>query len=338
MRLKITVYNMEWMCRLFTSDGQPKTNGEDGERSSKLADIVKTIDADILGIVEGPDTTVSGSKTAAKQLKAWTTTHGLDDSFKAIHGFPSPGQQELCALFKSNKVILKHKPEKRTTKHPFSSPFLVDTTDSLVKEQYKHYRPPLELSILKAGTNNEIGRIIIAHTKSKGIFDMVDMVRFEQLSERNRRKLYAECMSIRERCDQWLSEKPDRPVIVMGDINDGAGMDYYERRHMRSATEILLGDIWNPDLILKHVLPRPKLQKYGWVPSSSRFTDRLTGDTFNVLIDHILVSRSVTVKDAMVWNPYLNQKDEDTNKKVKDLKDTLLKASDHFPLSAVIDL
>ena len=183
-----------------------------------------------------------------------------------------------------------------------------------------------------------MGRIIVAHTKSKGIFDMVDMARFEQLSERNRRKLYAECMSIRGRCDQWLKEKLDRPVFVMGDINDGAGMDYYERRHMRSAIEILMGDIWEPDFVLGNVLPRPKLRRYGWRPSSSRFTDRLTGDTFNVLIDHILVSQSATVQDAMVWNPYLTQKDDATTDKVVALKRELKNASDHFPVSIIVDL
>ena len=123
-----------------------------------------------------------------------------------------------------------------------------------------------------------------------------------------------------------------------GDINDGSGMDYYERRHMRSAVEILLGDAWEPELILQHVLPRPKLQRYGWVPSTSRFKDRLTGDLFNVLIDHMLVSESVGVTDAMVWNPYLKQKDADTTAQVKAMKDDLKNASDHSPVSAVLDL
>ena len=338
MKVKVAVYNMNWMKRLFNAQGQPITTGDEGQQSADLADVIRIIDPDILGIVEGPDTTSSGTRSASKQVKAWAQHHKLDPLDKAVHGFPSAGQQELCALYKSNKVALKHKPEQAASKNPFNEPFLVDTTDSLIKEQFKHYRPPLELSVLKAGTKRERARIIVAHTKSKGIFDMVDMARFEQLSERNRRKLYAECMSIRDRCDQWLKDKPARGVIVMGDINDGVGMDYYERRHMKSAIEILLGDVWEPDLILNHVLRRPRLGRYGWIPSSSRFKDRLTGDTFNVLIDHILVSQSVRVSDGMVWNPYLKQKDDATTAKVKALKKKLLNASDHFPLSAVLDL
>ncbi len=58
----------------------------------------------------------------------------------------------------------------------------------------------------------------------------------------------------------------------------------------------------------------------------------------NVLIDHILVSKGGSVVDGMVWNPYLKQKDAATTTLVKDLKDDLIKASDHFPVSVVLDL
>jgi endonuclease/exonuclease/phosphatase family metal-dependent hydrolase len=64
----------------------------------------------------------------------------------------------------------------------------------------------------------------------------------------------------------------------------------------------------------------------------------LTGDKFNVLIDHILVSRSITATDAMVWNPFLKQATEEKTAEVKAIKEILLSASDHFPVSAVVEL
>jgi endonuclease/exonuclease/phosphatase family metal-dependent hydrolase len=338
MKLRVAVYNMEWMVNLFTREGEPKTTGEEGERSGRLAEVVRAVDPDILGIVEGPDTTVSGSKLASAQLEAWAALHGLPGFYRGVHGFPSGGRQELCALYKSDKVSLKHAPVRSQSKDPFNEPFLVDTTESLIQEQYEHYRPPFEISVRPASEGDELARIIIAHTKSKGIFDAVDMARFEQISERNRKKLFAECLSIRKRCDQWMEDHPNMHIIVMGDINDGFGMDYYEQRFRRSAIETLLGDVWFPDKILKPILPRPKLGKYGWTPSSSRFKDRLTGDRFNVLIDHILVSRSITVTNAMVWNPFLTQETDEMTAKVKNIKEVLLRASDHFPISAVLEL
>jgi hypothetical protein len=342
MKLKIAVYNMEWMKDLFFRDGTPKTvneptkeDREDGERSVLLATVVQTMDPDVLGIVEGPDTLADLSKTASGQLEAWRDLHGLDSNYEAVHGFPSGGQQELCALFKRDKVRLAHRPEGRASKHPFNEPFLVDTTDTLVKEHYKHYRPPLELSLREPGDGGpERARLVVAHTKSKGIFDSVDLARFEQLSERNRRKLYGECFSIRERCDQWLDDDPDLKIIVMGDINDGFGLDYYEQRFRRSAVEILLGDVWAPNKILRHVLPRPKLGRYGWKPSSSRFQDPITEDLINVLIDHILVSQSITVENARVWNPFPKDAPDD----VKAFKAALAGASDHFPVSVDVEI
>jgi endonuclease/exonuclease/phosphatase family metal-dependent hydrolase len=125
----------------------------------------------------------------------------------------------------------------------------------------------------------------------------------------------------------------------MGDINDGFGKDYYEQRFARSAVEILLGDVWYPEKILHSVhADKPKQGKYGWTPSTSRFTDTITNDTLNVLIDHILVSRHVQVKDVTVWNPYLDHKPASKDDAVSALRDELKRASDHYPVSAQIDL
>lgn len=342
MDLTFCAYNMEWMKDLFRRDGTPKRSDDpdpedrnNGQRSEFLAAVVKAINPDVLCIVEGPDTLADGSKTASQQLERWRDLHNLDPDYEAVHGDPSGGQQELCALFRKTKLKLVYDPERNARRNPFGEPFLVDTLDSLIKEHYKHYRPPLELSVRPPGTGGaELAKIIVAHAKSKGIFDLVDLARFEQLSEKNTRKLFAECYSIRERCDQWMEQNPNQKVIVCGDINDGFGLDYYENRFARSAVEILLGNVWEPDKILRHVLPKPKLNRYGWFPSSSRYKDRVTGDEFNVLIDHILVSHNIQVRSAQVWNPYA----DDAPAHVKGLKNPLTRGSDHFPISAAITL
>ncbi|MDN3203497.1 endonuclease/exonuclease/phosphatase family protein [Algoriphagus sediminis] len=324
MNLKIAVYNVQWMRDLFNTDGSPNTSGKDHERSLQLAQVISAINPDFLGVVEGPNTLVDRSKTASDQLMNWLAEYMPGSNLQAIHGFPSPGQQELCALYNPDKIKVLFTPETDERKR-FDEPFLMDTTNRLIKEQYKHYRPPLELTIL--GTDDTfISRVIIAHTKSKGIFDMVDYARFEQISERDRLKLFAECMSIRQRCDEYLEKGQE--VMVMGDINDGFELDFYENRFSKSAVEILLGDIWKPEWVLKSVLPKPKLNSYGWTPNSSRYKDRITGDRVNVLIDHILASQGLEINNGKVWNPYLEREDA----LIYGLKDELLDASDHFPV------
>jgi len=327
MELKIGVYNMEWMRRLF-DDGQPKTSGDEFERGQKLARVIQKMDLDFLGIVEGPDTLADGSKTASQQLEHWVTALGLNSNYKGIHGFPSRGQQELCALYDSSKIKVTFTP---TTgdKNEFNQPFLVDTTNKLIKEQYQHFRPPLELTVTDLN-DVELTKIIVVHTKSKGIFSAVDYAKFEQISERDRMRLFAECMSIRTKCDRYLEDGSQ--VIVMGDVNDGVGMDFYENRFNKSAVEILLGDVWEVDKILTAVLPKPKWGQFGWKPSSSRFRDRITEDRINVLIDHIVVSSQINASAGKVWNPYEEKNDPDVQEIASELKE----ASDHFPISAKI--
>lgn len=324
MKLRIGVYNVEWMRDLFDTEGNPKTSGKELTRSQQLAEVIKEMNPDFLGIVEGPNTLVDGSKTASNQMEIWTHTFIPGSNYKGVHGFPSSGQQELCAIYNPDKINVLFTPETKAGKR-FDEPFLQDTTNRLIKEQYRHYRPPLELSILGLD-DSFITRVIIAHTKSKGIFDMVDYARFEQISARDRLKLFAECMSIRERCDEYLEK--GQQVMVMGDINDGFELDFYENKFSKSAVEILLGDLWKPEFVLKSVLPKPKLNSYGYTPNSSKYKDRITGDQINVLIDHILASQGVNVVQGAVWNPYL----EKDNTKIQAVADSLKKGSDHFPI------
>lgn len=329
MNLRIGVYNMQWMRDLFQADGGPIITGKEGARSQQLAEIVVAMNLDFLGIVEGPDTLVNGSKTASGQLENWVNHFIPGNTYKGIHGFPSAGQQELCAIYDASKIRVVFAPEMKDGER-FNEPFLMDTTNRMIKEQYRHYRPPLELSIL--GLDNRfISRVIIAHTKSKGIFDKVDYARFEQLSQRDRLKLFGECMHIRERCDQYLAKGQE--VIVMGDINDGFELDFYENKFSKSAVELLLGSSWKPEWILKAALPKPKLTAYGWTPYSSKFKDRITGDIFNVLIDHILVSQGLKILKGEVWNPIL----EKDNPEIQSVKNQLIRASDHYPIVAEIE-
>ncbi len=329
MKLKIAVYNVEWMRNLFHKDGTPKKTGKELERSKQLTKVINKINPDFIGIVEGPDTLADGSKTASQQLELWIAEFGLNPNYKAVHGHPSAGQQELCAIYDSSKIAVSFTPT-IDKKNQFDQPFLIDTTNKLIKEQYKHFRAPLELTV-KDLNNKVLTKVIIAHTKSKGIFSAVDYAKFEQISARDRMRLFAECMSIRMKCDDYI--KNGAQVIVMGDINDGIGMDFYEGRFSKSAVETLLGEVWYPDNILLSVLPKPKWKSYGWNPSSSRFTDRITEDTVNVLIDHILVSTKLTAINGKVFNPYEQKNDQD----VQDISKELKKASDHFPIVAEVD-
>lgn len=335
MSIRICSYNIEWFDELFGSDnlfatsGNPKKQKKITERLEAIADVIQTVDADLIGIIEAPNTANSGVKDTVACLEHFAGHFGLRTN-KAMIGFASAGKQELAILFDSGKFLASHDPGGTSSrKNPkFTAEFVDDTDADRIKELYKHYRPPLEVALTRKDGGNAF-HLMLVHTKSKGIFSNNDRVHREREAARNRRKLFAECHSIRQRIDEWQDQ--GRDMIVMGDVNDGPGMDFTESRFGRSAVEIVIGDVFEPDRILVPHSGRPKWGRYGWIPASASFTDSFTGDRVNVLIDHILISRGLAIREGsyQVWDPY-------ENKIAKPHKSVLLRASDHFPVAVDI--
>ena len=273
-------------------------------------------------------TTTTGQRSTVEALENFAVQYGLRQN-KALIGYPSQGRQEIALLYDPSVVTAEHDPggSAGSVKKPtFNESFQADSDSDGIREIYKHYRPPLEAKISRTDGGDDFW-VLVVHAKSKAIFDAVDRIHFERISERNRRKLFAECLSIRGRVEEWLSDS--RKVIVMGDVNDGPGFDYYESRFGKSAVELIIGDIFHRDKLLKYHLGRPKFGDYGWEPSSTNFTDSFTGDRVGALIDHIIASAEfdpIGDQCTKVWNPW--QLDD-----AKTIKEGLLAASDHFPVT-----
>ena len=333
MTLRICSYNIEWFNRLFNKDNSLKTGNKETARFTALRNVLQQLQPDLIGILEAPNTSASGAESTVTKLENFASQFNLPTR-KALTGFISGGFQEIAVLYDPDKLRVTHTPggnagSKRNP--PFDGEFYFDTDEDRIKEVYKHYRPPLEIEIVHLQSNTTV-KAIVAHPKSKGIFNSMDMLHWERESKRNRLKLYAECDWIRRRVDEWLDDGSD--VVVMGDFNDGPGMDFYEFRYGRSAVETIMGDIYRPERILRSLAGKPKWTTYGWKPASARFKDRMTGDNVNVLIDHILVSAGVPVAAApayRIWNPYELEE-------AKPFKPDLLAASDHFPVTLDLDL
>ena len=326
---RLMSYNIEWFDDHFEPDNSLKTNVEAVKKFDAVAGVLAALDPDLIGITEGPNTTTTtGQRSTVAALENLAAAKGLRQS-RALMGFPSAGRQEIALLYDPAVLTAAHDPggvPGANKNPPFSERFQIDSDGDGIKELYKHYRPPLEARISRSDGGADFW-LMVVHAKSKGIFNAMDRVHFERTSERNRRKLFAECSSIRRRVDEWLDA--DRPCVVMGDINDGPGFDYYEGRFGRSAVELIMGDLFDPDRILRNRVGAPSFGRYGWEPSTARFRDTFTGDHVNALIDHIMASRHLAPAPgdaALVWNPF--QLDA-----AKPLKSLLLDASDHFPVT-----
>lgn len=331
--MRLMSYNVEWFDDHFEPDNSLKTEAASQKVFDALATVLGAIDPDMIGITEGPNTTTTtGNRSTVQALENYAAAKGSRQS-KALIGYPSPGRQEIAALYDPSVLTLTHDPGGRAgaaKNPPFNESFEIDSDADGIREVYKHYRPPLEVKATRADGGDDFWMMVV-HAKSKGIFNATDRVHYERTSERNRRKLFAECTSIRRRVDEWLDQ--DRATIVMGDINDGPGFDYYEGRFGRSAVELIMGDIFMPDAILRNYIGAPKFGRYGWEPSTARFRDLFTEQNVNALIDHIMASKHLVpqgAEPAKVWNPF---QDDDA----KPLKSELLDASDHFPVTLDIE-
>ncbi|MCG6887509.1 MAG: endonuclease/exonuclease/phosphatase family protein [Proteobacteria bacterium] len=333
MTLRICSYNIEWFNHLFNKDNSLKTGNKEQARFTALQNVLQGLQSDLIGILEAPNTSANGTESTVTKLENFAAQHGLPTS-KALTGYISGGTQEIAVLYNPNKLQVSHAPGGNPgskSNPPFNGEFYFDTDEDRIKEVYKHYRPPLEVEVVVTQSGNTM-KMIVAHPKSKGIFNSMDMLHWERESKRSRLKLYAECDWIRRRVDEWLDDDTD--VIAMGDFNDGPGMDYYEFRYGHSAVEIIMGDIFSPERVLRSLSGKPTWTSRGWKPASARFKDRMTGDNVNVLIDHILVSAGVPVVAGpayRIWNPYEVVDAEP-------LKQDLLTASDHFPVTLDLDV
>ena len=346
---RLMAYNIEWFTRLFVdgnklwtevaaeNPSREKAKKEAEKRLPAIAEVIARIDPDVIGITEAPNTTTtSDNRDTVAQLEAFAAGFGLRCS-KALIGFPSRGTQEIALLYDPAVFTAEHSPGGQPGDHespPFNQAFHVDSDGDGILEIYEHYRPPLEVKLTRADTGAELW-LIVVHAKSKGIFDAMDRVHFERNSERNRRKLFAECTSIRRRVDEW--QDAGRDIVVMGDINDGPGFDWYESRFGRSAVEIVMGDIFQPEKVLANRLGAPKWGRFGWNPSTARFTDQFTGDLVNALIDHIVASTAIAPADqsrARVWNPWQDDELEDLPQdELNEWKGLISDASDHIPVT-----
>ncbi len=328
MDIRICSYNIEWFDRLFRKNNQLRTGVREVARLEAVKSVLGRLDPDFIGILEAPNTSADGERSTIECLENFAAFAGLRAK-KAIVGFISGGRQEIAALYNPDVLNITHSPggEAGSRTNPqFNEEFIHDTDDDRIKEIYRHFRPPLELSVAVVATGYQF-KLMAVHPKSKGSFSSMDLVHWIKESKRNRLKLFAECGWIRVRVDQWLDQ--GSKVVVMGDINDGPGMDYYESKYGKSAVEIIMGDIFSPKKILVNPAGRAKWTRMGWEPSSTQFKDMITEKNVRVLIDHILISQNIQTTDrtsCKIWNPY--EQDD-----AKEIKEDLVAASDHFPIT-----
>ncbi len=344
--MRLATYNVEWFTNLFDDedrliDDHTFSGRHDIRRDAQIAalgQVFAALDADAVMVIEAPD--ISRHRNGVRALETFAAKFGLR-ARKALAGYPSDTQQEIMLLFDPDRLSAAHDPQgaengkagdERAPR--FDGSFRIDLDVDSTPELVRWSKPPLEVALkTRQGRKSRKFRMIGVHAKSKaphGARNEADILR---ISIENRRKQLAQCIWLRQRVEQHLEAGED--LIVLGDFNDGPGLDGYESLFGRSSVEIVLGENGATRLFDPHA--RIALgRRIGAMPTTARFQIPPDGRYLSALLDYVMVSPGLHQRDPQwrIWHPF----DDPACYGDQSLCQALLTASDHFPVSIDIDL
>ena len=337
--MRLATYNVEWFANLF-DDGDRLLVDDDlsgrggvtrAGQIEALGKVFTALDADAVMVIEAPN---SGRRqNTVRALEGFAAAFDLR-ARSAVMGFANDTHQEIALLFDPDRLRAVHDPrgeatgKKGSREAPrFDGVFRIDLDIDATEDLVIFSKPPLELAVTTAAGTRL--RMIGAHLKSKAPHGETTRDGIMRAAIANRRKQLAQAVWLRARIDMHV--QAGESVILLGDLNDGPGLDEFENLFGRSSVEILLGgDMYDPHAA-KALQPRA-----GTLPTTARF--QLPGqDRFlQALLDYAMVSRDLMARQPSwrIWHPF----DDVTCWRVTELREALLTASDHFPVSLEIDI
>jgi endonuclease/exonuclease/phosphatase family metal-dependent hydrolase len=348
--MRIATYNVEWFTELFDNAGRLLNDeGPSGREKIARADqiaalgiVFQRLDADVILIIEAPDE--NHRRHTVPALENFAQQAGLRAT-KAIIGFGNDTQQEIAALYDPEQISLRHDPRGSTSgsrasrKAPrFDGEFHIDLDIDASEDRVVFSKPPLELTATTKGGHSF--HMIGAHLKSKAPHGARSDAQAMRISIANRRKQLAQAIWLRRRIDTHLAK--GTPLVVLGDLNDGPGLDQYENLFGRSSVEIIMGIGQLGEEARDHApLYDPHAMqglstRLGAIPTTARFFLQSQDCYLQALLDYIMVSQDLMAKRPAwrIWHPF------NTPECLNDeqLRSALLVASDHFPVTMDIEI
>ncbi|MHC9236405.1 endonuclease/exonuclease/phosphatase family protein [Pseudooceanicola sp. 502str34] len=341
--MRIATYNVEWFNALFDDQGgllmddrwSARHDITRAQQIEALGLVFSALDADAIMVIEAPDQ--NSRRASVPALETFARAFDLRAK-SAIIGFPNDTQQEIALLYDPYLMDVCHDPQgdptgkKGASEAPrFDGVFRIDLDIDATEDLVRFSKPPLELAVRTMGGFEF--RMIGAHLKSKAPHGAVSEDDVMRLSIANRRKQLAQAIWLRQRIAAHLAE--GTPLMLMGDLNDGPGLDEFEHLFGRSSVEILMGlpgelQIFDPNA------RRALAAKLNAAPTSARFWIESEHRYLQALLDYIMISPTLTAKHPKwrIWHPF----DDPGCWSKPELRDALLMASDHFPVTLDIDL
>lgn len=357
-QIKVATFNAEWMVSIFGGlwndwaapdipasfpgkhlGGIKLESIDDVPMLCKrIADVIDEMQADIIGIQEGPP--------LKEQMEAFVNRF-LPNQYTVFHS--NSRWQSITCLVKNSIApkAMSWTPNLPGIPDPWSDMCYYPWGKIELADRKSHGfdRHPLLLSY-KPNANIELN-VMIVHTKSK--YSLLKAK--EQWDNRDeaaildalsaRAKLSAEAFRLREILNLQLAQ-PNSPqsFVVMGDFNDGPFAELIEREFMlHNIVDEMVGSVLSPDCFFKHAMTADTLR----CASTTHFPDPLQGGQIvEELIDHILLSPaiwqnsgdfSLKPDSCQVESVIYNNHFADTGP----VRKRDLRPSDHKPVSAIFE-
>ena len=330
-RLRIATYNVEWFHALFDEEDRlldnagwsARQNVTRHQQIAGLTAVFRAMDADAVMVVEAPD--ISRHRNGAVALERFARAAGIR-AREVCFGFANDTQQELMLLYDPDVITARHDPVELGAPR-FDGVYRIDLDIDATEDRVEFSKPPLEMRL-----ETPLGpmRMIGVHVKSKAPHGARDADHAMKIAISNRRKQLAQCIWLRRRIEAHL--EAGEPLIVLGDLNDGPGLDIYEELFGRSGVEIVMG--WgdgNDRLMFDPHAAKALERRIVAAPTTARFYIASEGRYLSALLDYIMVSPGLraAARRWQVWHPF----EDPACWEDEGLRDALLAASDHFPVT-----
>jgi hypothetical protein len=298
--IKLATFNVEWMVHLFEPNRPELLTGPNKHAAgagakpqhpqgvaNRIAAVIKAVDADILGICEGPPLKSQMQEFVAQKLDDDYRVYSMEDGPQSVHALVHKRVNHgvtITQLSRNDKVYDRLRTVR--TFYKFG--------DVKGPQRGRFTRLPVILRLKRKGRTTDV---MIVHTKSK----LSALTKPSQWEKKDRdavisailarQKLSIEMNVIRKYIAHRLYSKNAQGVIVMGDLNDGVTRDIVDENYLlHSAVHELRGAFHHELALMRHVLNGRQLQrkKDAW---TAKFEDpHAGGRNRRVLLDHIIFS------------------------------------------------
>jgi hypothetical protein len=336
--VRIATYNVEWFIGLFDRRGRILDDGELSSRYNTsrhdqlhaLGRVFRAMDADAVMVIEAPDHDPVRHPAPA-MLEAFAERFGLR-ARRALLGFANETQQEIALLYDPDRLEAVHDPkgglpgDNRAPR--FDTRSEIDLNIDGRVDVLTFNKPPLEIAARTRG--GRAFRMIGVHLKSKAPHGANDEADARRIAIASRREQLAQALWLRARVLEHL--RAGESLMVMGDFNDGPGLDEYEKLFGRSGVEIVLGwDEPRPERLFDPHGRAALVRKLAAAPGSARFYLPEHDQYLSAMLDYIMVSPDIRAEAPRwrIWHPF----DDPRIYRDSELREALLTASDHFPVT-----